>query len=212
MDDILDTRFEGKDVELSDNRVALGDDINIMEKDPALQHITIGVGWDSNAFDGEAFDLDVSLFLLGTDEKTRSDDDFIYYNNMAASEGGVTHHGDSRTGAGAGDDEAISIDLHALPFDVVKIAIVLSIYKGAEKEQDLGGVRKSYVRLVNEANGHEILRFDLGEHFEGKFETAALVGSINREGPKWHFTPLAEFEAHGLAPIAERYGMLIGSQ
>ncbi len=212
MDDFLDTRFEGQDIQLGDNLVQLGDDVNIIQKDPTLHNVMIGVGWDSNAFDVANFDLDVSVFLLNAAEQTRDDDDFVYYNHREACNGGVKHHGDSRTGAGEGDDEVISVDLHALPFDVVKIVIVLSIYHGGEKDQALSDVRKAYVRLVNEDSGHELLRFVLDEHFAGQNGSAALIGSINREGPKWHFTPLIACEEGGLAVLAERYGMIVGAQ
>src|SRR5262245_37821024 len=130
MSDILDTRFEGKEIELKANLAKLGDDINIMAKDPSLRRLHIGVGWDLNAFDTDAMDLDVSIFLLGKDEKTRVDEDFIFYNNMQALNGGVKHSGDSRTGAGDGDDESVVIDLQSLPFEVTKAVCVLSIYRG----------------------------------------------------------------------------------
>ena len=35
-DDIFDTRFEDKDVEIDDGFVTLEDDINLLEKDPSL--------------------------------------------------------------------------------------------------------------------------------------------------------------------------------
>ena len=50
MADILDTQFEGKEVELSDNRVKLGDDINLTAMDPSLHKLLVGVGWGTLAF------------------------------------------------------------------------------------------------------------------------------------------------------------------
>ena len=43
MADIFDTRFEDKEVELDDNKASVGDDINLMSKDPALRNILIGL-------------------------------------------------------------------------------------------------------------------------------------------------------------------------
>ena len=210
--DILDTSLEGKDVELEGNFVELGDDVNIMEKDPGLKDIMVAVGWDSNAFGSDVVDVDISVFLLGADEMTRVNEDFVFYNQPETLEGAVKHGGDNRTGAGDGDDETVLIDLHGVPFDISRIVFVYSIYKGAEKDQGLGLVRNSYIRLVNQANDHEILRFKLDEHFDGHEETAAVVASINREGPKWHLKPLMEFYPGGLGEVAEKYGMNIISQ
>ena len=210
MNDILDTRFEGKEIEIKDNLVEVGDDINIMEKDPSLNKLLVGVGWDVNAFDADTLDMDISVLLLDKNDQTRIDEDFIYYNNMEVLEGAVKHNGDSRTGAGDGDDETITIDLHGIPFDIFKIMFVLSIYKGMEKDQTMSMVRNAYLRLTNIETRHEILRFDLKEILENKLETALLVGSLNREGPKWHFTPTGEFITGDLRAVCERYGLIIG--
>jgi tellurium resistance protein TerD len=210
--DILDTQFEGKAVKLSDNLVHVGDDINIMEKDPALRHILVGMGWDANAFGNEVVDIDMSIFLLGHDGQTRMNEDFIFYNQPESLDGAVVHNGDSRTGAGDGDDESVVIDLHGVPFDVSSIVFVCSVYKGAEKEQGLGLVRNSFIRLVNKASDHEILRFNLDNHFSTRVETAAIVATINREAGKWRFIPKVELHAGGLGAVAAAYGLNIISQ
>jgi tellurium resistance protein TerD len=212
MSDILDTSFEGKDVKLSDHRVELGDDINISAKDKAMTQIVAAVGWDSNSFDSTAIDADISVFLLGKDDMTRNDEDFVFYNNMQSSCEGVRHEGDNRTGIGEGDDETIFIDLQKLPFDVMRVVFVLSIYKGLEREHLLGMVRKSYIRLVNAHNNHELLRYELSEDLNENRDTAAIIGSLNREGPKWHFTPLNESFNGGLGEVATKYGMIITKQ
>ena len=49
--------------------------------------------------------LDASALLCGADGKVRSDADFVFYNNLQADNGAVTHQGDNRTGEGDGDDE-----------------------------------------------------------------------------------------------------------
>lgn len=212
MSDILDTRFEGKEVEISDNRVAAGINVNLTAKDPTLKKITVGVGWDMNAFEADALDLDVSLFMLGIDGKTRIDEDFIFYNNPAAFNDGVKHGGDSRTGAGDGDDETIAIDLQSIPFDIVKLSFVISIYRGDEKSQNLGMVRNAYIRLVNADTGFEILRYVLDQITAERPETALIAASVDREGPKWHFSADSELIEGGLRPVAERFGMIIADQ
>lgn len=212
-DDILDTRFENPDIDVDDNLVHLGDEINLTEKDPTLMSVQIGVGWDGNTYEGEAIDLDVSLFLLNAQGETRVDEDFIFYNNMEGGEGAVEHQGDSRTGAGEGDDENILINLQALSFDIIQLVFSFSIYRGEEKDQNLGMVKKGYIRLVNPATGFELLRYRLDpEVLEGKEHTAMVVAHLNREGPKWHFKPQAEFVEGGLGGIASRYGLIITQQ
>ncbi|MGB4058239.1 MAG: TerD family protein [Alphaproteobacteria bacterium] len=212
MADILDTQFEGKKIELEDNRVKVGDEVNITAKDPTLRRLMVGIGWDINVFNVDSLDLDVSMFMLGKDEMTRNDDDFVFYNQPNALDNGIRHGGDSRTGAGDGDDETILIDLHSVPFDVMKLVFVLSIYRGKEKMQNMGMVRNAYFRLVNDDSTYEIVRYQMSEDLEDKGEKAMVIASLNREGPKWHFKPVAEFIEGGLKEIAERYGLLIVEQ
>ena len=208
MVDIFDTRFENKDVEV-DNFVSLGDEVNINAKDGTLKRIMIGAGWDANAFNADVVDLDISVFMLDKNNMTRVDEDFVFYNQREAVNGGIRHHGDSRTGAGDGDDETISVYLESVPFDVMHLMIVLSVYKGYEKEQSISMVRNTYVRIVNEENGYEIVRYKMDDDMKERSETGVIAAALNREGPKWHFKPVAEFYPGGLGEIAKKYGLII---
>ena len=72
---------------------------------------TIGLGWDTNSFGGNDFDLDASVFMLGENKKLVSDEHFIFYNNLTSPDGALVHTGDNLTGVGDEDDEAINVDL-----------------------------------------------------------------------------------------------------
>ncbi|MFN3700581.1 MAG: TerD family protein [Alphaproteobacteria bacterium] len=211
-DDMFNTRYEDKEVEIDDGFVFLGDDINLFEKIPHLHRLRVGMGWELNVFDGEAVDLDVSLFFLDRKDQTREDGDFVFYNAPMSFDGAVKLHGDSRTGAGEGDDEIISVDLHGIPFDIIRIAVFLSIYQGLEKDQSLGMVRNTYVRIVDEITNHEILRYSLNDAVKERPETGIVVGYLDREGPKWHFKPAAEYHMDGMASYARSKGLIIIDQ
>ncbi|MCK5284115.1 MAG: TerD family protein [Alphaproteobacteria bacterium] len=212
MSDIFDSGFEDKKIELSDNLAVLGDNINITAKDPTLSKILIGAGWDLNTFDADALDLDISVFMLDKDGKTRVDEDFIFYNQPEDPDRAVRYNGDSRTGAGDGDDETMSINLQAVSFEIMKIIFVLSIYKGEEKLQNMGMVRNAYLRVTNAETTYEIVRYEMDNDLVDKTETAMIVASLNREGPKWHFEPIGEFIEGGLASLATRYGLIVIQQ
>ena len=212
VDDIFDTRFKEKKIELDDNRAKIGDDVNLTAKDPTIKRVLIGAGWDLNAFDADALDLDLSVIMINKDNMTNNDEDFIFYNTLDAYDGAIKHNGDSRTGAGDGDDESVTIDLEGVSFDVMKFLFVISIYKGEEKAQNLDMVRNAYIRVVNAENGHEFIRYELDKDLNDRTETAMIAASLNREGPKWHFTPVGEFVEGGLAAVAGRYGLIIAQQ
>lgn len=209
MPDIFDSKFDSKDFKLEGNRVAKGDDVNLNAKDPTLSRIVVGMGWNLNAFNADTLDLDASCFLLNKEGMTRVDEDFVFYNNMEACEKAVRHSGDSRTGAGEGDDESIILDLNGLPYDVARVMFVLSIYQAKEKEQNVGMIRDAYIRVVNADNMHEIVRYEITADLADRTEGAVMVASLDREGPKWHFRPMAEFAPGGLAEFARKYGILV---
>lgn len=212
MSDIFDTRFEGKKVEIDDGLIQLGEDINLMVKDPAIRTVLVGAGWDVNAFSGRDMDVDLSLIMLDKTGQTRVDEDFVFYNQPEAFNGTVKHHGDSRSGAGDGDDEVITVDLHGVSYDIHKILLVISIYKGFEREQQLDQVRNGYVRIANADTKIELCRFDIDKIMDDHEECAVVIGELNREGPKWHFKPTADFVQGGLGDVARRYGLIINQE
>lgn len=199
-------------LEQKENLVRVGDDINLTNKDLAMRNLLVGVGWEHNAFDSEAVDVDVSCFLLDKNLLTRLDEDFVFYNNPEGCGGAVKHKGDSRHGAGDGDDETLLIDLHGLPFDVVRILIVISIYDAIEKDQNLSVMRNVYVRTANADTNIELTRYEFGEHLLGKKDAGMAILALDREGPKWHLKPMNEAYANGLGEIAAKFGIVVAEK
>lgn len=187
-----------------------GEMANLTRMDPTLKRIMVGVGWDVIGFEGEAPDLDVSLFMLDKSDKTAADEDFVFYNNLKNADGSVEHMGDNRTGAGDGDDENIRIDLMLLPFDVRKVAFTVSIYEAPERGHSFRSVRNCFLRIVNEETSIELMRFNLDAEFlEDPAATAVLVGMLNREGPNWFFEGVGRLEQGGLAKFATEFGIVV---
>ena len=140
-----------------------GGNVSLSKEAPGLSSVTVGLGWDTRQTDGAAFDLDASAFVLGDNGKVLSDAHFVFFNNKASPDGSVVYGGDNRTGDGDGDDETIKVDFGRLPADVKKVVIGVTIYEGAERRQNFGSVSNAYARVLNDADGKELARFDLSE-------------------------------------------------
>lgn len=125
-----------------------GGNVNLSKEAPGLTNITVGLGWDPRATDGQEFDLDAIGFLVNEAGKVRNDQDFIFFNNLKSDNGAVEHTGDNRTGEGDGDDEKIKINLASIPADVSKVAICAIIYEGTARNQNFGQVGDAYIRVV----------------------------------------------------------------
>lgn len=182
-----------------------GGNVSLSKEAPGLTGIVVGLGWDPRATDGQAFDLDGSVFLLSSSGKVRGDSDFIFYNNKTSSDGSVEHAGDNTTGAGEGDDETVKIDLSKVPADVDKIAVCVTIHEAETRNQNFGQVSKAYIRVLNQTGGAEIARYDLSE--DASTDTAMIFGEVYRHGSDWKFKAVGQGYAGGLAPLARNYGV-----
>jgi len=190
------------------NYIKKGEYMDILEKIPHLRRIMIGAGWQKRLVEGEYLDVDISIFLLDRNNQTRVDEDFVFYNNDKACEGAVHHYGDSRAGAGDGDDESIFVDLNGLPFDIMKIVFVYSLYDPEIKGHHFGMIRKIHFRLYNKDDGHEVVRYLIADD-DHKGGNVFIAGALIREGPKWIFEAQAQTLNGGLARVATDYGIIV---
>ena len=183
-----------------------GQKVDLTKTNPGLKNILIGLGWDTNKYDGgKDFDLDASVFLLGASGKVASDDDFVFYGNLKHKSGSVEHMGDNLTGAGEGDDEEIKIDLSQVPADVEKIDFTVTIYEAEERKQNFGQVENAFIRVMDATNNKELIRYDLGEDFS--IETAVVIGELYRNKGEWKFNAIGSGFGGGLAALGKNYGV-----
>ena len=170
-----------------------------------LRAITVGLGWDVRTTSGAEFDLDASALLCNARDRVLSDAHFVFYNNLESPEGSVLHTGDNRTGEGEGDDESIQVDLEAVPAECQKIVFPVTIHDADARAQSFGMVKNAFIRIVNDANGIELARFDLSE--EASTETAMLFGEVYRRDGEWKFRAVGQGYTSGLRGIALDYGV-----
>jgi len=183
-----------------------GQKIDLTKGNPGLSKIIVGLGWDTNKYSGGAdFDLDASVFLIDKNGKAGGIEDFIYYNNLVGGKGSVTHTGDNLTGEGDGDDEQVKVDLALVPVHVDKIAFAVTIHEAAQRSQNFGQVSNAFVRVVNETDGKEVMRYDLGEDFS--VETAVVVGELYRNNTEWKFNAIGSGYQNGLAGLCKDFGL-----
>ncbi|WEK55066.1 MAG: TerD family protein [Candidatus Cohnella colombiensis] len=183
-----------------------GQRIDLTKTNPGLTKVIVGLGWDTNKYSGGSdFDLDASAFLLHEDGKAKSAADFVFYNNLKAYDGAVVHTGDNRTGEGDGDDEQLIIDFSKVPANIVRVGITVTIHDATSRGQNFGQVSSAFVRVVNEANNAELLRYDLGEDFST--ETAVVFCEFYRQEAEWKFQAIGSGFSGGLAALVQNYGL-----
>lgn len=183
-----------------------GQKVDLTKGNPSLKNIMVGLGWDVNAFDsGSDFDLDAAAFMLGSNGKCPTDKEFVFYGNLKHQSNSVEHMGDNLTGEGDGDDEQIRVNLANIPSNVEKIAFTVTIYDSESRRQNFGQVSNAFIRIVDEATGAELIRYDLGEDFS--IETAVVVGELYRHNGEWKFNAIGSGFQGGLAALCGHYGI-----
>ena len=182
-----------------------GGNVSLSKTDPSLVRVRIGLGWDTRSTDGQDFDLDGSAFLLTDSGRVRSDNGFIFYNNLVSVDGSVTHTGDNRTGEGDGDDESLIIELNKVPLDITKIAFTVTIHAAEVRRQSFGQVTNAFMRVVNEDTNVEVARYDLSE--DASSETAMIFGELYRHNGEWKFRAVGQGYIGGLGAMCAQYGI-----
>jgi tellurium resistance protein TerD len=185
--------------------LAKGGNVSLSKAAPNLTAVQIGLGWQARATTGADFDLDASALLCSGGRVLR-DEYFVFYNNLSSPEGSVQHMGDELVGGtGAEDDEVVKVNLETVPPEVDKIVFPVSIYDAEARLQSFGQVRSAYIRVLNQADGSELARYDLSE--DASNETAMIFGELYRYNNEWKFRAVGQGYASGLRGIALDFGV-----
>ena len=182
-----------------------GGNVSLTKEAPGLSAITVGLGWDARTTDGKPFDLDSSLIACNASGTVYSPQHFIFFNNLTSPDGAIQHTGDNLTGEGSGDDEQIKVALAALPADLDKVVVAVSIYDAETRQQNFGQVRNAFMRVVDQNGATELARYDLSE--DASTETAMVFGEVYRSGSDWKFRAVGQGYSAGLAGIAKDFGV-----
>lgn len=186
--------------------ISRGQKVDLTKSNPGLNRVIIGLGWDANTSGiGSDFDLDASAFLVGQSGKVENEKDFIFYGNLSGANGAVVHSGNNKTGVGDGDDESIVIDLARVPANITRIAFAITIYDATTRRQNFGGVKNSFVRVVNANTNQELVRYNLERDFS--VETAIVAGEIYRHNGEWKFNAIGGGFSGGLGALCKNFGL-----
>jgi stress response protein SCP2 len=150
---------------------------------PPLAKVTMGLGWDPAPGRGN-IDLDASVIAYdGSGKKL----EIVWFMHKKEFGGAIQHSGDNVTGAGEGDDEQIKVDLLAVPPQVTTLVFTINSFSG----QKFTDIRRAFCRLVDDATGQELVRFDLSD---SQPATGVLMAAMRRTGPQtWQMRAIGDF-------------------
>ncbi|WP_242459172.1 TerD family protein [Rhodococcoides fascians] len=166
----------------------------VVDLDPSVTILTLNSSW--RADESERVGVDVVAFLVNGDELVSSDEDFVFYNAPATSDGAVSMSidGDSEQG--------VRIDLALVPVECARIVIAAAI-DGDKTFGDVGAVSVS-LDGVDSTVATAVLD-------AATTEQSMLLAEIYRRGAGWRFRPIGQGYDDGLAELAVRYGVEVDS-
>ena len=153
-------------------------------------------------------DVDASALLLADDDRVRSDEDFVFYNQPRHPSGAVWRLGKRRLPEGLTD--AIQADLAGLEPQVRRILLVAST-------DELPFERVPSLRIdlydtsgadaTGATEGAPVATFEVQP--ETGAETALICGELYRRGEGWKFRALGEGYSNGLVGLATDFGISV---
>ncbi|MFF1462000.1 TerD family protein [Streptomyces sp. NPDC058330] len=157
--------------------------------------VRVELGW--RAAPG-APDVDASALLL-VSGKVRGDADFVFYNQPAHASGAVRHEGKRTTGGTVTD--TLTVDFGRMEPAVERVVVAASADGGT-----FGRVAGLYVRVVDQATGAELARF---ESADATVETAFILGELYLRQGAWKFRAVGQGYDTGLGGLATDFGISV---
>ena len=168
-----------------------------------LTSFVIGLTWEEDYAGDASFDADAMVVLLDANGQCTGDHDFIFYNQLKHTSGGVIHRGDDLIGGTM--DEIVEVHLDKLSDDIVEIAFIMSIHEGDTNNQGFDLIVKPTAFILSMDN--EVL-CDYAITVENAKEVhIAIVARLKKEADGWHFNATSTGFTGNLGECVRSFGI-----
>lgn len=164
--------------------ISKGQKISI-DKETGLKNFFINIKWNSTNYE-----IDSSALLLSQSGKMEKEEDFVFYNNLSSTCGGVTLENTT-------NDKKFKIDLNKISNQVSRILFVLTI-----DNANFGQVKNISANLSDNSN-NILLNFNIEDMTK---ETAIILLEIYNHNGEWKLQATGNGFNSGLSAIIEQYG------
>ncbi len=169
-------------------------------ENPGLDHVVVGMGWDSIPSNGPQAELVPFALMCDASGEAVSNDHLVFFNQLVSADASMTFVGD-------GDQEQIDVQLGLVPAEITKIIFLAYVDPEFRGQGTFGSVRSAHIRVAT-AENRELVRFNLGmDHLESV--TAMIFGELYRHRDDWKFRALGQGYSTGLAGVAKDFGIAL---
>lgn len=178
-----------------------GNNTALTKGDTDVQKVLVGLGVCFSAHPD--CEVDASAFLLGTEQKVRSDTDFIFYNQSTDADAAFITLLQNNTEESQ-DQHNFSINLERVPNSVTRLVFCLTLHDAENRKHRFGMASKVWLRITDTTTDTELLMF---ENCDFSTETAIQAGELYRRDGRWRFRAIGQGYAGGLEALALGYGV-----
>ncbi|MGI8667177.1 MAG: TerD family protein [Jatrophihabitans sp.] len=181
-----------------------GANLGLRELDAELGSVTVVL--ETTEGDEGDVDPDVSVLLLATDGRVRTNDDLVFYNQRVALDGAIHLRDKVRTEI---DDrqvllDTVTVNLDDVPNDVERIVLVASL--DSSLEMSFGAAAHMRMQVQRSSDAQDLVSFTISDAAD---ETALLVGEFYRRAGQWRIRAIGQGYRGGLADLATDFGVEI---
>ena len=173
--------------------------INLSKVSDKLNRVKVVLSWETPTNVFPKYDLDVTAFLLGSNQKMLSDESIVFYNQEKLPDCSVWKSPDEKEGG----SEELYVDISKLSSAVVEISIIVTIHKAVTRKQTFGAVTNPMVQIVNDETGEIIADFHLNDI--AKDATSVQIGSFFQQQDEFIFQGLGVSYQLGLEDFVNGY-------
>lgn len=160
--------------------------------DIGLTKINVEFSWTPNDGTTTDLDLDLSAFMINEKRLIPQEAFFVFYGNVDSPARSLHYRGNNFLGdkGEVENNETIEVDLSMVSSRIHEIVFVATINEAIKRKQAFSHISNAYIRIIDDARGLEIARYELGADFFS--ETVVELGRLFRKDGKW------KFEAYGI--------------
>ncbi|MFJ9608837.1 restriction endonuclease [Kitasatospora sp. NPDC101176] len=174
--------------------------------EPAERHSSLTVSWQSRTAGGDAVELDVTAFLCARG-RVLTDEHFVFFNNPQDPDGAVRLHPTHSVPGEPARAVRLTVDVERLAPAVDEVVVAVSTEEEEPPALPLGYVHGVAMAATYGPGAAGPAQWAAGTG--GVPDSAMLVGSFQRSGDGWTFSPSGRSVANGLLGLAGAFGVAV---
>lgn len=176
-----------------------GGNLQLAAAAPGIQQVRVEFGWREQPAGPTALEVDGLIVVDPAGPAGGSPEVLLAHQTPNPGEGAVTVAAAGRPGDV--EAETLVVTLAAIPPEIARLRLGAAIFDAAARRQTFRLVADPYIRVLNQADGAEIARYDVTP--ETGQETALVFGELYRHAGSWKFRAVGQGYTNGLPGLAE---------